>query len=231
MHKIDSGSSKKIPEEDKIRSSPVVSVSKPKVSQSESLYEEYKLRKCSVRWKNITLKCAGPKCGLIDSNHVYVAQIASGTFRPRYILLCKRHRDVTNPEVYDHLSQRLGNIISLRKDPINLEESESEMSDKETLKNESVSVQGNKRKSESVTADLPNPKKKVDVHEIPTNDKGAKEAKAANTTKEIPQVRSKLNMALKILSSSLKKNYLNFKKYKLPNRTFKILSKSIIFYD
>lgn len=105
----------------------------PEQEKLLSLYEKHKLRKCSIRWKNITLKCAGPKCGLISSNHVYVAQIASSTIRPRYIILCERHRDVTAPDIYDYLSQRCGEIISLRKDPIPIDESDAEISEKESL--------------------------------------------------------------------------------------------------
>lgn len=103
-------------------------------SKYDDLFKENNIKKCFIRWKPINLKCSGPNCGVISGNRVFVAKI--GALRPRYILLCERHRNVLKRETYDFLTMRLGEVISLRK--TSPEESSEESSDESDTKLEPI---------------------------------------------------------------------------------------------
>lgn len=99
----------------------------------------------------IEIKCAFPNCGLIDSNHVFVAQTWSWLDGKMHdVILCERHRDVTDLKTYKYLS-RYGEVVSLRKDPITIDKCNTDASDK-----------GIKRYSE-MSIDSANPRKKIMV--------------------------------------------------------------------
>uniref|UniRef100_A0A336LYE1 CSON010378 protein n=1 Tax=Culicoides sonorensis TaxID=179676 RepID=A0A336LYE1_CULSO len=137
---------KKKPETEKPRiKSPVIvhQSSNDEKHKYKSLFEKYEIKDFSINWNNIKLKCSGPNCGLIKSNSMFVAQISSSGVRPRYLMLCENHRDITEPDTYCYLTQRLGTVISLRNrspesaDPDNENKVKENESEQPVIENES----------------------------------------------------------------------------------------------
>lgn len=130
LFKLDSkkqiDSNKKEQKEHKVENKKTIPPQNNENSQYKELFQKYDIKKCGIRWKPLTMKCALPTCHTISERTMYVARLGDLT-RPRFILLCENHRDVTEPGIYGYLSQRLGDIYSLRKSAIEVCDSDSDV--------------------------------------------------------------------------------------------------------